>query len=515
MKIATSSEMSAIDMSAVKDYGIKSSVLMSRAGSALADHVHHHYPSRNVLVLCGCGNNGGDGLVAARRLRSKKHKVRVVMLFSKKMMSLDCLREYKASLKSGIKIEFCPALKENDLSDCVIVDAIFGTGLKREVVGYIADVISLVNASDSPVVAADIPSGISAATGSIKGAAVKADHTVTFGLPKRGHFLYPGDQYTSELLVEDIGFPEELLSDQNILVELSNMNFISGLFSKRARNSHKGDYGHVLVVAGSKGKTGAARLAGRACLRSGAGLVTIGVPASLVSDYQSSVVEEMIIGLSEDCSGLLSDGALKNMLEFASSSLDVIAIGPGIGVSRGTENLVSGVVSMSPVPLVIDADGLNSLCNVCAKKKDLSELFQSSRSPIVMTPHPGEMKRLCAAADIKESDRLTTASELAKKTGAVVLLKGSFTIVADPDGRSFINPTGNPGMATAGSGDVLTGIIAAFVGQGIAPFHAATAGAFIHGLAGDIAADTYTQYSLIASDIIECLPQTFCMMDIA
>ncbi|MCE5312944.1 MAG: NAD(P)H-hydrate dehydratase [Nitrospiraceae bacterium] len=514
MKIATSAQMQSIDRAATEKFKIRSSVLMSRAGAALADRTHILFPKKNVLVLCGCGNNGGDGLVAARRLKSKKHKVRVAMLCDKKDMSADCLREFRAAQKAGIRIEFSPVFEEKDFSGCVVIDAIFGTGLKREVTGYIAGVISMLNASGTPVIATDIPSGISADTGIMLGTAARALCTVTFGLPKRGHFLYPGAEYTGGLVIENIGFPEELLAAEDVRIDLTSMDFVSMFFEKRQKSSHKGDYGHVLIAGGSTGRTGAARLAARACLRSGAGLVTMGVPLSLMNCYQSGAVEEMTMGLPDDSSGRLSSQALDSILELADSRIDVIAAGPGMGVSGDTERLMIDLVMMSPVPLVIDADGLNSLSSSCAAKKNLQEIFQCARSPVVLTPHPGELKRLCAAAGIEESDRITTASALAQKTGAVVLLKGAYSIIADPDGSVFVNPTGNPGMATAGSGDVLTGIIAALLGQGISPFHAAVAGAFIHGLAGDAAAEANGEHSLIASDIIEYLPKAFSMLDI-
>ncbi|MDX9714748.1 MAG: NAD(P)H-hydrate dehydratase [Dissulfurispiraceae bacterium] len=514
MKIATSSEMLSIDMTAISEYGIKSSLLMFRAGAALADHAHALFPKRNIFVLCGCGNNGGDGFVAARRLKSKKHKVRAVVLCDKKSMSTDCLREYKAARKSGVKIEFCPAIEEMDFRDCVVIDAIFGTGLKRKITGYIGDVISKLNASGVQVISADIPSGISADTGKVCGAAVKANHTITFGLPKRGHFLYPGAEYSGNLVIDNIGFPDQLLAAEDINIELLNRFRVSSFFEKRDILSHKGAYGHVLVLAGSKGKTGAAKLAARACLRSGAGLVTLGVPESLIDIYQSCAVEEMVHGMPDGSNGSLSSQALEQILNLAGSSIDVIAAGPGMGVSADTERLMADLVVMSPAPLVIDADGLNSLSSRCGQKMNLQDIFQNARSPVVLTPHSGEMKRLCASAGIKEADRIANALELSRKTGAVVVLKGAYSVVADPASRVFINSTGNPGMATAGSGDVLTGIIAAFVGQGMAPFHAAVAGVFIHGLAGDTASDIYGQYSLLATDIIEFLPKAFKVLDI-
>jgi NAD(P)H-hydrate epimerase len=406
---------------------------------------------------------------------------------------------------------------------CLIIDAVFGTGLSGPVQGKIARIFEFINSSDVPVVSVDIPSGISANTGEVMGTAVKADYTVTFGLPKRGHFLHPGAEYSGRLFVEDIGFPAEVIASNKIKVSLIDNQTVSRL-PRRQAYSHKGDYGHVLVIAGSKGKTGAALMTANACLRSGAGLITMAVPESLIDVFQNRVTEEMTLPLPDDGNGMLSLKAVDEIFNFASQKVDVIAIGPGIGVSHDTEKVVAELIQRSTIPLVIDADGINSIA-LSVERRASSKILKKAKSPIILTPHLGEMARLLASK--VEGQRLSekrstlhalrstiidTAISFSKETGAYLVLKGVPTIVADPDGNAFINTTGNPGMATAGSGDVLTGIISSFLGQGLNPVDASISGVYVHGLAGDIAADYKGEHSLIASDIVNFLPDALCRM---
>jgi hydroxyethylthiazole kinase-like uncharacterized protein yjeF len=340
----------------------------------------------------------------------------------------------------------------------------------------------------------------------VMGAAVRADYTVTFGLPKRGHFLYPGAEYTGKLFVEDIGFPEKLLKTEKLNIELLMKDYISALIPERKKYSHKGNYGHVLIVAGSRGKTGAALMAAKACLRCGAGLVTIGVPESLADIFQSRVTEEMTLILPDKGDGTLSVRASNKILEFLNKTAGMLAIGPGIGVSAETEKLMRTLIKNSETPIVIDADGINSI-------KGGRGDFSKVKAPLILTPHPGEMARLLqdSGLGIKdiEKDRINTATSFAKETGTYLVLKGVPTIIAVPDGRAFINSTGNPGMATAGTGDVLTGMISGFLNQTPNPIHACITGVYMHGLAGDMAASEKGQYSLIATDIIDKIPDAF------
>jgi NAD(P)H-hydrate epimerase len=491
--------MRRIDRLTIDKYGLSSAVLMERAGLAVALKVLELHRDKRILVLCGGGNNGGDGLVAARELRNRGVKVSAVILSNKNSLSNDCASQCKTALKFGVPVEFRTSLTSKDLHGSVVIDAVFGTGLARPVQGNIAKVFDLVNSSDVPVISVDIPSGISADTGEIMGTALRADGTITFGLPKRGHFLHPGAEYSGRLFVEDIGFPSELLSSEALKVNIIGSQTASTLIPSRYVNSYKGDYGHVLVIAGSRGKTGAALMTARACLRSGAGLVTLAVPESLMDAFQGRVFEEMLFPVPDNGDGMFSSNALEKILLFASEKADVIAVGPGLGVNDDIIVLMRGLVLRSPVPLVIDADGINALAGA-------KDIFKKAKAPIVLTPHIGEMKRLI---NHPIGDRINTAVSFAKEAGANLVLKGVPTIIAEPEGSAFINTKGNAGMATAGSGDVLTGIIAAMIGQGLNPAEASALGVYLHGLAGDIGAERVGEHSLIASDIISCIPDAF------
>ncbi len=504
MKIVTAREMKGIDRTAIEEYGIPSLVLMERAGLAVALKVREFYAPRKVIVLCGSGNNGGDGLVAARDLHNAGFRVKAFLLSEEGRLSPDCTLQYQIARRFGFPVEFRPPVKREDFHSAIVVDAVFGTGLSRPVDDAVAQVFRLVKDSEAPVVSVDIPSGVSSDTGEILGEAIRAHCTVTFGLPKRGHYVYPGAAYTGRLFVEDIGFPQKLLTSDALKVELVDEGLAAALIPPRPKYSHKGDYGHILLVAGSRGKTGAALLAAKACLRAGAGLVTIGVPESLTDIFMNRVTDEMTLPLPDNGRGALSSKAIPQIVEFSSQRADIIAIGSGIGVSHDTEEILSELLRTSEIPVVIDADGLNSL-------KGNLDLLKKAKSPLILTPHPGEMARLlqgrkCTIQDI-EKDRITTALGFSADTGSTLVLKGVPTISATPEGRAFVNTSGNPGMATAGSGDVLTGIIASFLGQGLSPEHASILGVYLHGLAGDEAAAAKGEHGLIASDIVSFLPE--------
>jgi len=507
MKIVTADEMRDIDRRTIEDYGIPGLVLMERAGLAVASRVRELFRSKRVVVLCGGGNNGGDGLVAARDLFNWGVNVSVIITTKKESLNSDCAVQYQIVKKMGIPAEFRSTLSGKDIHGSVVIDAVFGTGLVRPVKGDIARMFTFLNSAEAPVVSVDLPSGISSDTGEILGEAVMADYTVTFGLPKRGHFLYPGAGYSGSLFIEDLGFPPGLLEADSIEASLIDRETASALIPARPRNSFKGDYGHVLVIAGSRGKTGAALMCGRAALRSGSGLVTLGVPESLAESFQCRVTEAMVLPLPDDGNGMMSLKALDNILEFAVKKIDVIAAGPGIGVSPATKKIMTELVLRSPLPIVIDADGLNSISSSAKDLSQVHDLLQNAKSPITLTPHPGEMARLIHKP--KVTDRIGIPVSFASASGSYLVLKGVPTIVALPEGKIFINTTGNPGMATAGTGDVLTGIIASLMGQGLNPADAAALGVYIHGMAGDKAAAKSGEYSLIASDLIDALPDAF------
>jgi hydroxyethylthiazole kinase-like uncharacterized protein yjeF len=508
MKVVTAEQMRSIDRRTIEEYGIPGAVLMERAGMSVSRKIRELFEKRKVIVIAGSGNNGGDGIVAARDLFNSGWNARVLLLGKEGTLSPDCLAQFRIAKKMGVPVQFRTGISGADLHSAVIVDAIFGTGINKPVAPPTADLIRFLNRSGVPVVSVDIPSGISSDNGRVLGEAVRADYTLTFGLPKAGHLVYPGAEYTGKLFVENIGFPEELITSDKIALQTIDRSHAVSLVPERPAYSHKGDYGHVLVVAGSKGKTGAALMAARACLAAGAGMVTIGIPDTLEGIYMSRVTEEMVLPLPDNGSGVLAAEALSHILDFLDKKADVLAMGPGLTSGPDIVNLMAGLLPSVTVPMVLDADALNSLSGKTGVLKRV-------KAPLVLTPHPGEMARLLKEGDEEngpkrgiEFDRITTAVSFSRETGACLVLKGVPTVIAEA-GHAFINTTGNPGMATAGAGDVLTGMIAGLIGQGLNPLDASVLGTYLHGLSGDIAADKRGMYSLVAGDIIDSLPEAF------
>lgn len=518
MKVVTAGEMRSIEDKTLKKYGIPGPILMERAGLAAAIKIRDLFGKKKIIVLSGAGNNGGDGIVIARNLYNWGWNVKVLLMAREDALSPDCLAQYRIARKTGVPVEFRTALTAKDLHGAIVVDALLGTGINKPVTSPMADAITFLNRSDVRVVSVDIPSGISSDDGQIKGEAVLADYTVTFGLPKRGHLLYPGAEYTGQLFIEDIGFPQELLHSELLKTQTIEQADASFLLPERLRYSHKGDYGHVLIIAGSKGKTGAALMAAKACLRSGAGMITIGVPETLMSIFQGRVTEEMVLPLPDNGQGILSEDASVNILDFLNKKADVLAIGPGISSGPGITKILMTLLASATTPMVLDADAINSISGH-------TDVLSKTKAPVILTPHTGEMARLLGKGNGKdkgmtvnerselknkiEKDRINIAAAFSKETGTCLILKGVPTIISEPEGRTLINTTGNPGMATAGSGDVLTGIVAAFLAQGLNPPDASILGVYLHGLAGDIAAAEKGLHSLIATDIIEKLPEAF------
>ena len=510
MKVVTADEMRSIDRRTIDEYRVSSAALMERAGLAVAERIRGLFERRKVIVISGGGNNGGDGIVAARNLFNWGWNVKVLLLSRENKLSPDCRAQYRTAKKMKVPMEFRTGISGADLHSALVVDAVFGTGINKEVKPPVSDIISFLNRSDAQVLSVDIPSGISSDNGRVMGEAVRADYTVTFGLPKIGHLLYPGAEYTGKLFVEDIGFPEELLTSDSLYIQTVEKDQAALLVPARPADSHKGDYGHVLVIAGSRGRTGAALMTAKACLRSGAGLVTIGVPGTLAGVFQSKVTEEMVLPLPDRGDGSLSFEAAGEILRFVSGKADVLAIGPGIGISADNTRIMRELITNSAAPMVIDADGINSI-------KGDAGILRKAKSPVILTPHVGEMARLLKADGEDESagrtaiekERIALSLFFSTKNGVYLSLKGAPTLIAEPGGRLFINTTGNPGMATAGSGDVLTGIISAFLGQQLNPLDACVLGVYLHGLAGDMAASAKGMHSMIATDIIEQLPGAF------
>ncbi len=507
MRVVNALQMQHIDRETIDRYGLRGDVLMERAGLCVVQKTLELYgDSRLFVVLCGPGNNGGDGLVVARELKNRGYPVIAYVFANPKNYKGDALENYNRALKYSVMVkegreivEQLPTLK---LHRAVIIDALFGTGLTRPLEGIYAETINLINCLSMPVVSVDMPSGICSDTGRVMGTAVRAAHTVTFGLPKFGNLMHPGAAYGGSLSIHDLGFPRALTEKAGYAC-LVDRDSVYPFIPPRLPDSSKKNYGHVLLIAGSKGKTGAAVMAARSALRSGCGLLTLAMPASALQDVGSAILEEMTLALPEDNDGRIDIRALGILMRFAAKRrVSSIAIGPGLGVSKDTTELLKEILIQSTVPLVVDADGLNSLANGNAR-----ESLGSASSEVVITPHEGEMARLMGIDFIE--DRISAAREFSTEAKVVTVLKGSPTLISDLKGSLFINTTGNPGMATGGAGDVLTGIIASLIAQGVSVLDASLLGVYLHGLAGDLAAKYQGMHSLIASDIINGLAEAF------
>jgi NAD(P)H-hydrate epimerase len=509
MFLVSAEEMRELDRRTIEEIGIPGLLLMENAGRRVAEEAARILESRGgrvAVILAGKGNNGGDGLVAARHLFNRGYEVRVCLPVDPGQITGDAGVNLEIWRRMGQGIyrvdgpNGAQRLRVALLGADVVVDAIYGTGFRGRPPAEVGRIIEVVNRSGKPVVAVDVPSGVEATSGRVAGPAVRARCTVTFGLPKLGLYLLPGARYAGEVRVADISIPRGVVEEAGIKRRLLTGELVASWFAPRDVEAHKGQFGRVLVVGGSRGMIGAACLAAHAALRAGAGLVYLAVPEGMQPVAAAKLDEVITLPLPETAGGALSRRAL-TVLEGHLGRADVVALGPGLGTHEETVALVRDLVREVACPLVVDADGLNALAGAV-------EVLSARQAPTVVTPHPGEMARLlgCGTAEV-QADRLAVAEKAATSWNAVVLLKGARTVVAGPDGRTYVNPTGNPGMATAGSGDVLTGIIAAFMAQGLPPLEAAAAGAFVHGRAGDLAAAEKGQPSLVAGDITAALPR--------
>ena len=511
MKLITAAQSRELDRLSQDSYGVPSYSLMTRAGEAVADAVLHRFGAAvraGVLVVAGKGNNGGDGMVAARRLRQSDVQVRAVLLARRAELKGDAAKACAEFLSHGGAITEVAA--ESGLAAALtpgpglIIDAIFGTGLNAEVKGLPRRAIELINDAHSTAVAVDIASGVNSDTGAIMGAAVKASLTVTFGLAKFGHVSYPGAEHCGELTVAEIGFAPQAIEAIARRGRLIERDDVRPLIHPRAANSHKGLYGHPLIIAGGTGKAGAAILTSRAALRMGAGLVTAVIPAS-VSAIVAGAQAEVMTEPTPDRDGHFDGRASLERLALLAGGKDALVTGPGIGVSDDTKQLISWLITEGAQrdrPLLIDADGLNALAAIGC------DLLKRAQGPVVLTPHPGEMARLLGTSNAAvNADRISAAQGLAQRTGAHVLLKGARTVIAAPDGVLYINSTGNPGMGTPGMGDALSGIVGALLGQKMNPLDALALGAYIHGDAADRVARRLGPVGYITGDLIDELPR--------
>jgi len=508
LKVCTAAQMRSIDLRTIETFGIPGMVLMERAGLAVASAITEGSSPlpQEACIVCGTGNNGGDGFVIARELARKEVRVRVFLIGSPDRMKKDARRNYDILAHLGIPVKRVSSRGHLSLpaqgSSSIVVDALFGTGLQREVTDLPADIIRKINASSLRVLSVDIPSGISSDTGQVMGEAVRAAQTVTFGLPKVGHVLYPGTIYAGHLTVTDIGFPPQAVEMEDIRLETLDTEDIAGILPGRPVDGHKGTFGHLLVLAGSRGKVGAALLAGLAALRTGCGLVTLALPESLALEATRKFPEVMTLPLPETSEGTLSRKALPDILRY-SKKTSAVAVGPGLSVNADIMILVREVLSKVRKPTVADADAINALMGDAAFLKGI-------KRRIAITPHPAEFGRLMDCETVMvQADRLGAVRSFTDRYHHVLALKGAHTLVGGPEGRICINLTGNSGMGTAGSGDVLTGMTGALLAGGLAPFDAARAAVHLHGLAGDLAAAAKDERSLIARDIIDRIPEAF------
>lgn len=508
MKLLYADQMKEIDRRATDNYLIPSLLLMENAGIKVLETVKGmigNLSKAKVTILTGKGNNGGDGLVLGRHLINAGALVEIFMLGESQNLSSDAYVNFSILEKMNAAIFPLRAAADFDrlmialISSDLIVDAIYGIGFRGSLDDFETRVIQMVNLSKAPVVAVDIPSGVEADTGKVPGTAIKADHTVTFALPKLGQFLAPGRDYIGALIVADISIPTPLLQDRNLKLNLIDAVLVREFIKPRTAESHKGTYGHVLVAGGSTGMTGAVMLTACAALRSGAGLVTAALPESLVPILEASVREVMSCPLAENSEASISIEALP-ALENLLGTVSVCAIGPGMSRYPEANAILRFVLENSGVPILLDADGLNAL-------EGDADILKDRQIPIVITPHPREMSRLTGlTVEAIQHNRLEIARQYATAWGITVVLKGHQTVVASPSGELFMNSSGNPGMATAGSGDVLGGIIAGLIAQGLKPQNAAVAGVYIHGRSGDSAVKKTGQMGMVAGDLIDHLP---------
>jgi len=509
MKVATAEQMQELDRKAIEIYRIPGIVLMENAGRGAAEVICNAFPDlqkKRIAIIAGKGNNGGDGFVIGRHLLNKGISIKVFLLTESKSLRGDAETNYQIFSRMKGEVISIPSSKDyqkvkKDLEKFdLLIDGIFGTGLDAEVRGYYREVIDHLNTLKKPIIAIDIPSGLAANTGKPLGTAIRASLTITFGLPKVGHLISPGIDYVGEVKVIDIGIPKSLVDEEKIQTYLLEEEEIRKWLSIHRRlDTHKGDYGHLLVIAGSVGKTGAAAMACEAALRMGAGLVTLAIPKSLNAIMEMKLTEVMTEPLPETPKQTLSLRAFNSLLRLCEKKRAVI-IGPGIGTFKETQSLILKLIKTLDIPIILDADGLTALSTQ-------PKTIPAANRFLILTPHPGEMARLInsTAKEVQE-DRIGVSRNFSQSHDVHLVLKGFRTLIATPKGEVFINPTGNPGMASGGTGDVLTGMIGGLICQGFDILTSLQISVYLHGLSGDKVAQTVGEKSLVATDIIEKIP---------
>jgi hydroxyethylthiazole kinase-like uncharacterized protein yjeF len=528
MRILTAEAMRGVDRAAIERLGLPGLVLMENAALGVVDAIGRQYPeAESAAIFCGPGNNGGDGLAVARQLATRGYAVEIFLALgaaSGRALQGDAALQLAVCRRLELTIHELPADGDSPAAGAateaalaaalaaagrhdLVIDALFGTGLARPLTGSFARLVEGLNEVPRPRVAVDIPSGLSGSSAEPPGPHLLADLTVTFAAPKVAHVFPPAADAVGELVVADLGFPRRLVDEAEGDLHLLVGEELCGLLPPRARDSHKGDYGHLLLVAGSPGKAGAAVLAARAAVRAGAGLVTAAVPEPILAIVHLGSIESMVLPLAassaaEGGGGALVAAAAEQVLA-AAAGKSAVALGPGLGQDAETVAAIRRLVAAVELPLVLDADGINAFAGRAAE-------LAARRAPTVLTPHPGELGRLLGTSTAAvQADRLAAVRRAAAATGAIVVLKGSLTLIAAPGGGLYVNPTGNPGMASGGTGDVLTGILGGLLAQRLDPLDAACLAVYLHGLAGDLALARLRGPSLAAEDLIGALPAAF------
>jgi NAD(P)H-hydrate epimerase len=509
MWLVTPEQMQELDRQTIQDAKIPGTTLMERAGTGVVTHLLQHFgplKGKKVVVFCGKGNNGGDGLVVTRLLQGKGAHTRVILMAPYKELSKDAKTMYRR-LNKKIKPSHILVLPSQETLGSltqdahILIDGLLGTGLSSSLRDPYATAITAMNASHAYTVAIDIPSGLDSETGAILGTAIQADLTVTFGCPKIGLYVGNAIDQVGHIEVVDIGIPIEYVQELKPQNHLLTPELISPLIPRRPQSAHKGTFGHAGIVAGSPGKAGAPALAALGALRAGTGLVTVATPKTVAPIVESKLLEIMTMALPETPEHLLGLEACSALLRFCQDK-SAMAFGPGLGVSSSITKLLSQLLPQLEAPCVLDADALNNLASYL-------DIFSRMKQPPILTPHPGEMARLLATTSSKSinEDRIGIARTFATTHRIILVLKGANTVISNPHGQIAICPTGNPGMASAGMGDVLTGVITGFLAQGLTAWNAARAGVYVHGLAGDLAARAMGEPGLIASDVISAIPR--------
>jgi hydroxyethylthiazole kinase-like uncharacterized protein yjeF len=516
MRLVTSSQMRNIDEKTIEVVGIPGLQLMEKAGKGVAEVAREMLgdpAGKKVIIFCGRGNNGGDGFVVGRYLAQWGAQVKFFLTAKKDEIKGDA----KTNLKKAqdLKLSVHEILNEKEIPSPVeahlIVDALFGTGFEGEITGYLKNLVERINASGIPVLSVDIPSGLHSDTGEFTGVCIKATRTVTMALPKIGHFFFPGKAISGKVSVVDIGVPPQVVEEENIDLNLITEDEVRRMIPHRPPDAYKGTCGRVVLIAGSTGLTGAASLASLSSLRTGAGMAVLGIPKTLNPILEEKLTEVMTKPLPDvrkkGALALRGLGEVRELLKWG----DCCAIGPGLGQHFETSELVRRLVSKLQMPAVIDADGLNAIA------KDTS-ILKECKAPLILTPHIGELSRL-NGVPIPEiaRDRKKYASDFVKEYNCVLVFKGATTIISEPGGQTYVNPTGNAGMATAGSGDVLTGILVGLLAQMLMlrkgedikkiMLDTACAGVFIHGLTGDLVKEEKGEMGMIAGDLMEKIPE--------